>query len=216
MRNTRSVSFLRGCAITVALIAAVLGLGRTARADIIDEWVAVAVPAAPALKPVTARCTDDRALDARLLAVELRDFTALRRVVAEGESSLLDSARAAKALVIYTEYPPNTMASVLPQVAPLGSEPNIISVADKFIDPNLDQLLKAKGIKTVLIVGVVANGAVLYTASDAAQRGYKVVVAVDGMSGMSPFAEAYTATQLTTAPTVANNVTLTRTGMVKF
>jgi nicotinamidase-related amidase len=215
MRITWNVPFLRGCVVAIALVVAVLGLGRTARADIIDEWSTLAIPAPPALKAVQ--------LDAPTTALLMLDFlpsdcgTSPRCVALLPKvRSLLDAARAAKALVVYTEYPPNTLSSVLPQVAAQGSEPNFIAVADKFINTDLDQLLKSKGIKTLVIVGVVANGAVLNTASDAAQRGYKVVVAVDGMSGMSPYAEAYTATQLTTAPTVANNVTLTRTGMVKF
>jgi nicotinamidase-related amidase len=130
--------------------------------------------------------------------------------------SLLDAARGAGSLVVYTEFPPNTVANVLPQVAPLGSEPNVIALADKFINTNLDQILKDKGIKTVIVVGAAANGAVLYTGSDASMRGYKVIVPVDGMAGNSPFAEAYTATQLSTGPTVAQNVTITRTGLVKF
>jgi nicotinamidase-related amidase len=130
--------------------------------------------------------------------------------------SLLDSARKAGAMVVYTEFPPNTIANVLPQVAPLGSEPNLVAVANKFIGTNLDQILKDKGIKTVIVVGSAANGAVLYTGSDAAMRGYKVIVPVDGMAGNSPYAEAFTVTQMTVGPTVSQNVTITRTNLVKF
>ncbi|MGA2392898.1 MAG: isochorismatase family cysteine hydrolase, partial [Candidatus Lustribacter sp.] len=129
---------------------------------------------------------------------------------------LLDAARAAHALVVYSEFPPVPMTAVLPAVAPLGNEPNVVALADKFINTNLDQILKDKGIKTVIVVGAAANGAVLYTGSDAAMRGYKVIVPVDGMSGNSPFAEAYTALQLATGPTVGANVTLTRAAMITF
>jgi nicotinamidase-related amidase len=215
MRITSSASFLRRCALGVVLIAAVFGTVGTARADIIDEWSTIAIPAPPALKPVQ--------LDAPTTALLMLDFLPSNcgsspRCVAllPKVRSLLDAARAAHALVVYSEYPPNTMASVLPQVAPLGTEPNFIGLADKFINSNLDQTLKDKGIKTVVVVGNAANGAVLYTASTAAQRGYKVVVVVDGMAGSSPYAEAFTATQLTVAPTVSSNVTLTRSGTVKF
>ena len=215
MRITSSASFLRRCALGVVLIAAVFGTVGTARADIIDEWSTIAIPAPPALKPVQ--------LDAPTTALLMLDFLPSNcgsspRCVAllPKVRSLLDAARAAHALVVYSEYPPNTMASVLPQVAPLGTEPNFIGLADKFINSNLDQTLKDKGIKTVVVVGNAANGAVLYTASTAAQRGYKVVVVVDGMAGNSPFAEAFTATQLTVGPTISSNVTLTRSGTVKF
>ena len=53
--------------------------------------------------------------------------------------------------------------------------------ADKFIGSNLDQGLKDKGIKTVIITGTSAQGAVCGTTNGATQRGYKAVVPVDGM-----------------------------------
>jgi nicotinamidase-related amidase len=215
MRITKCVSFLRVSAVAVAVAAAMLGQCGTARADIIDEWNTVTIPPPPALKPAQ--------LDAKTTALLMLDFLpgncgSSPRCVATLPKvrTLLDAARAAGSLVVYTEFPPNTVSNVLPQVAPLGSEPNVIALADKFINTNLDQILKDKGIKTVIVVGAAANGAVLYTGSDAAMRGYKVIVPVDGMSGNSPYAEAYTATQLSTGPTVAQNVTLTRTGLVKF
>lgn len=215
MRVTDSVSALRRGALVVALIVAVLAAGGTARADIIDEWSTLTIPPPPALKPVQ--------LDAPTTALLMLDFLGQNcggspRCVAllPKVKSLLDAARATHALVIYTEYPPNTLASVLPQVAPVGGEPNFIGLADKFINSNLDQTLKDKGIKTIVVVGNAANGAVLYTASGAAQRGYKVVVAVDGIAGNSPYAEAFSLTQLTVGPTVSQNVTLTRSSMVKF
>jgi nicotinamidase-related amidase len=215
MRITNSVSFLRASAVAVALAATIFGACGTARADIIDEWSSVTIPAAPALKPVQ--------LDGPTTALLMLDFLppncgASPRCVGTlaKVKPLLDAARAAKALVIYTEFPPVTMAQVLPQVAPLGGEPNFVAVADKFIGTTLDQTLKDKGIKTVIVVGAAANGAVLYTGSDAAMRGYKVIVPVDGMSGNSNYAEAFTATQFTVGPTVSANVTLTRAALVKF
>jgi len=216
MRITNSVSFLRAAAVAVAVVAVVLGQYGTARADIIDEWNTIKPPAAaPGLKPV--------ALDAKSTALLMLDFLppncgASPRCIASllKVRPLLDAARAAKALVVYSEFPPVPMTSILAQVTPLGGEPNVVAVADKFINTNLDQILKDKGIKTVIVVGAAANGAVLYTASDASMRGYKVIVPVDGMSGNSPYAEAYTATQLATGPTVGQNVTLTRSGMVTF
>jgi len=58
--------------------------------------------------------------------------------------------------------------------------------ADKFINSNLDQGLKDKGIKAVIVTGTSAQGAVGGTSNGAAQRGYKVVVPVDGMSAKTP------------------------------
>ena len=44
----------------------------------------------------------------------------------------------------------------------------------------------------MIVVGTAANGAVLYTASGAALRGMNVIVPVDGMSAVDPYAEYYT------------------------
>ena len=87
---------------------------------------------------------------------------------------------------------------------------------DKFLGSNLEEKLKARGIRTVIVCGTSFQGVGVGTGSGSAQRGYKVVVVVDGMAGNSPFAEAFTATQLTVGPTISSNVTLTRSGTVKF
>jgi nicotinamidase-related amidase len=215
MRIRENVSFLRASAVAVALAAALLGQCGTARADIIDDWKSLTIPAPPARKPVQ--------LEAKTTALLMLDFLPANcgnspRCVGTlpAVRGLLDAARRAGALVVYTQFPPFTVNNVLTQVPPLGGEPNVVALADKFINTNLDQILKDKGIKTVIVVGAAANGAVLYTGSDASMRGYKVIVPVDGMSGNSPYAEAYTATQLATGPTIAQNVTITRTGQVKF
>ena len=208
-------SSLRTSAVLLSVVAVLLGVCGTARADVVDEWGTLALPPAPQLKPAV--------LDAKTTALLMLDFLpsdcgnsprclgTLPKV-----RPLLDADRAAHALVVYTEYPPNTVANVLPAVAPLGSEPNIIGLADKFAGSNLDQILKDHGIKTVIVVGAVANGAVLLTGVEATQHGYKVVVPVDGMSGVSPFAEGYTALEFTNAPTVSQSATVTRAAMVTF
>ena len=47
---------------------------------------------------------------------------------------------------------------------------------------DLEKILNDKGIKTVVVVGTAAQGAVLNTASQAAFRGLRVIVPLDGMS----------------------------------
>ena len=67
-------------------------------------------------------------------------------------------------------------------------------------------MLKDKGITTVIVVGTLANGGVLHTASEAALRGFKVVVPVDGMSSPNLdtlYTEQYTAWHLANAPVFA-------------
>jgi nicotinamidase-related amidase len=215
MRITNGAPFLRAGAAALAVTVALFAGSSPARADVIDEWTTITAPPPPALKPA--------ALDPKTTALLMLDFLppncgASPRCMATLPKvrTLLDAARAAHALVVYSEFPGVPMSAILAPVAPLGGEPNVVTIADKFINTNLDQILKEHGIKTVVVVGAAANGAVLYTGSDASMRGYKVVVPVDGMSLNSPFAEQYTAVNLATAPTVGQNVTLTRTGMVTF
>jgi nicotinamidase-related amidase len=98
----------------------------------------------------------------------------------------------------------------------------VVAAVDKFIlgnqDTGLEKMLKDRGITSVITVGTAAHGAVLYTASAAALRGFNVIVPVDGMSGdgQNTFIEQYVAYNLTSAPVVSSKITLTRIDMIKF
>ncbi len=126
-------------------------------------------------------------------------------------------------LVAYSDTGGTT--SILPEVAPLPTEQKVSGRADKFFNTNLDDILKSKGIKTVVIVGYVANGAVLYTAFGANARGYTVVVPVDGTGAEDPFAYLLTRYQLLQQPGFSNpqntplmegRVTLSRSDLINF
>jgi nicotinamidase-related amidase len=92
----------------------------------------------------------------------------------------------------------------------------IAGPVDKFVGTDFEKELKDKGITTLVLTGTSAHGAVLYTASQAAIRGFKAVVPVDGMSASAPYAEQATAYILTTAPVLSGNVTLTRGDMITY
>jgi nicotinamidase-related amidase len=128
---------------------------------------------------------------------------------------LLAAARAAKAPVIYSIINNSTIDDVLPDVAAQG-EPSVKSGPDKYLNTDLDKILKDKGIKTVIVAGTAANGAVLYTGSGAAFRGLNVVVPVDGISSIDAVADYSTVLEFMTAPTVSAKSTLTRSDMIKF
>ena len=89
---------------------------------------------------------------------------------------------------------------------------------DKFMGSTLQPTLKEAGIKTVIICGNSFQGATVGTASGAAQRGYKVIVPVDCSAGEDVYHEQYAAFHLAKGgPTgVTDNVTLTRSTMIKF
>lgn len=207
---------LRRSAASLAFAAAtLLGAGTAGAQTVMADWNKAVVPTPPPLKPA--------ALDAKTTALLMLDFLpgncgSRPACVAmlPTMKTLLANARAKGVLVVYTVFPPNKISDTLPDVAPLGTEPGIIAVADKFINTDLDAILKAKGIKTVVTVGSASHGAVLYTASDAAMRGYNVVVPVDGMSSGSTYIDQYTVYQLVNGPTVGSHVTLTQANMVTF
>lgn len=187
----------------------------SAQQTIIDQWASIETPAAPELKEVTI----DPATTALLLG-DLVKQTCTRRprcvAGAPAVTKLLEAARAKNMLVIYSYVPGSTAADVMPDLAPKGGEPSVQAGIDKFLNTDLDKILKDKGIKTVIVVGVAANGVVLYTASEAVAHGYKVIVPVDAIFADNAFIEKYVTYNFTTAPVVAGGATLTKMSMIKF
>jgi hypothetical protein len=87
---------------------------------------------------------------------------------------------------------------------------------NRYPDFDLDRVFKDRGIKTIITVGTQVQTAVLHTAAEAALRGYKVIVPVDGMSGDSLYPEQYTAWHLTHTQRIMQQVTLTRVNLVGY
>lgn len=185
---------------------------------IIDEWTNVQPPKPPELKPVK---IDDPKSTA-LLVLDLvkqacnnerrpRCLTSLAPI-----HLFLTQTRTKGVAVIHSYTTSSTPGDFLPEVAPASGEPLVRAPADKFVGTDLEKILKDKGIKTVIVVGTAAHGAVISTASQAAFRGFKVIVPVDGMSSENTYFEQYTAYHLTTAPGVGQQVTLTKFDMIQF
>jgi nicotinamidase-related amidase len=94
-------------------------------------------------------------------------------------TALLARARKAGVIVGYGTRAHN-QKGWLPEVAPQPGDINIESKAqDRFYNTELDKLLKAKGITTLILVGWKVSGSVTYTSVGATLRGYTVVVPVD-------------------------------------
>ena len=129
--------------------------------------------------------------------------------------ALLKLARSKGVAVVYSITTAATPADTLNDVAPLDGEPIVKAPADKFFRTDLEKILNDKGIKTVVVVGTAAQGAVLNTASQAAFRGLQVIVPVDGMSAENTYFEQYTSHHLANAPGVGQQVTLTKIDMIK-
>jgi nicotinamidase-related amidase len=184
-------------------------------ANIVEEWASVKMPAAPELKPVT--------VDPKTTALLMLDFMPANcgkneRCLATlpAMKKLLERARAAKMPVVYTLIANTTAADVLKDVAPLADEPNVLSGPDKFVRTDLEKILKDKGVTTVITVGTLSNGAVLFTGAQAAFRGFNVILPVDGISAVNPFAEMGTVFDFSVAPGVSPKTTITKSDMIKF
>ena len=204
-------------AATLAVLAFSLARPKAADAQtIIDEWANVKPPPAPELKPASA----DPKTTALLMLDFLKQNCGVRpRCVASVPrvKTLLDAARAAKATVIYSFFGAAKANDIIdPGLAPEAGDASVTSSANKFLNTDLERMLKDKGIQTVITVGSAANGAVLYTASSAALRGFKVIVPVDGISSDDLYTEQFTAWQLANGPAFADLVTLTTTDRIKF
>jgi nicotinamidase-related amidase len=188
-------------------------------ATVIEEWAGVRLPPAPALKPAT--------LVGNETAILAMDFTTQtctpqRRPRCANQvpqvAKLLSEARQKGAFIVYSvALPGSTPADILKEVTPAAGEPVLPPLGpDKFVNSDLDKMLKERGIKTVVAIGTQAHTSVLHTGAAAALRGYKVIVPVDGMSGDDAWPEAYTAWHLANAARIGTQVTLTRMDMIGF
>lgn len=214
---------LRRHGFSLRSLAAIAGIAscivvQPARAQtIVDEWASVQVPPPPVLKPVT--------VDPKTTALLMLDFNyqtcKQRRPRCDASipkvKTLLTAARAAGVQVAYSlGGGSKSSADIAPELAATAGEPVVSSGVDKFVNTDLEKILKDKGITTVIVVGTAANGALLYTASGAVMRGFKVIIPVDGVSADNTYAEQFVAWQLANAPVISPSMTLTTIDNVKF
>jgi nicotinamidase-related amidase len=190
---------------------------RLLKTTIVDEWANVKTPPAPELKPVT---VDPKTSALLILDIQRQMCTIEKRprCVASVPNilSLLNKARASGIPVVYSLAGEATAADILKEVAPNSGEPVVRSGVDKFFNTDLEKILQEKGIKTVIVTGTSAHGAVLHTATAAALRGMQVIVPVDGMSADDTYPEQYTAWHLVNGPGSRQKTTLTRSDLIKF
>jgi nicotinamidase-related amidase len=186
---------------------------------IIDEWADAKAPPPPPLKSVTVDPSHTALL---ILDIVLPGCTQEKRPSCAKSvliiKQLLDTARAKSMAVFYTVTSRTTPQDIVKDIAPHEDEhvQKVGTGPDKFVATDLKANLKAKGITTVIVTGSSAEGAVLYTASGAAMRGFKTIVPVDGMSSDALYQMQFTTWELANAPTIPPNVTLTRGDMIHF
>ncbi|MEW6594203.1 MAG: isochorismatase family protein [Thermodesulfobacteriota bacterium] len=79
--------------------------------------------------------------------------------------ALLDQARQHGIAVVYSLTMKGSPQTILPGVQPVGEAPVVQSGVDKFYNTELEKILADRKIRTVVIVGNAAEGAVLHTAT---------------------------------------------------
>ena len=199
--------------------AALFASATTHDGTIIDDWYSTKLPPPPQLKAVT--------LVPNETAVLVMDFTVQtctvkrRRRCADSVPKVkpfVEATRAKGALIIYSVAVPGSVPSdILKELAPAPGEEVLPPLGpDKFINSNLEETLRDKGIKTVVAMGTQAQTSVLHTGADAALRGFRVIVPIDAMSADDLFPELYTAWHLANAARISNQVTLTKLDMITF
>ena len=188
--------------------------------NIIELWSKAEAPAAPPLKDVK--------LDPKTTALLLLDFVQqacndkVRPRCVEtlpAAAALLAQARDKGVFVVYSfgnVTPGRSIEDTRPEVAPRPGEPYVQTGPNKYLKTNLDEMLQQRGIKTVIITGTAAHGAVLHTADESVFRGYKTVVPVDAISAETLFIEQYVVHHFTRGSRVADATTLTTVGQITF
>jgi hypothetical protein len=213
MLNTKTLS--RGAIAAAGAILLVFAASAAA-GDILNDWDSVKVPGKIEVKPVT--------LDPSTTALLILDLskggscTERPRCMATlpNVKRIYDAAHAAGTMMWYS------ISSAADSIDPAFAAADGTYVdqrgPDKFLGSNLEEKLKARGIKTVILCGTSFQGVGVGTGTEAAQRGYKIIVPIDCLSSEDPYMEQYSAWHFYKGGpnAVVRNSTLTRSSMIQF
>ena len=183
-------------------------------------------PTAPEVKPIEPKPVTINADKSALLVLELSEHLAnpeyFGAPLVPGVTRLLERARASGILIVFTVPHPfkgTPYGKVYSGFERRASEALFFPDGfDKFSDGKLQTLLSMYGIETLVITGIKANMAILYTASRAAtEYGYKVVIPVDGIAVLTDYEKEYTLYQFRRYPAkVPELFTFTNLDMISF
>jgi|HubBroStandDraft_6_1064221.scaffolds.fasta_scaffold347644_2 nicotinamidase-related amidase len=216
MLNTR---ILRRGALAAAGALIIAFAASFAASDIVEEWDTVKPPPKPEVKAVTL----EPSTTALLILDMSKDGACKTRprcmATIPNVKRLHDAAQAAGVMLWYSIGAKSEPADMIgPGFAPRDGEWAHQGGPDKFLGSNLEEKLKGRGIKTVVVCGTSFQGVGVGTGTEAAQRGYKVIVPIDCLSSEDPYMEQYSAWHFFKGgpAVVTGNSTLTRSTMVKF
>lgn len=140
----------------------------------------------------------------------------------EPVAKFLGRARQAEIFIVYTaadRYKGTPDARMPHAFKQQSDEPVIFPAAfDKFYSGELQPMLQARGIKTVIVCGAASNQAVMYTATAAVRPfGYDAVIPVDGLIARSEYEHEFTLHQFTILPGgAAQKFKITQFDKIKF
>ena len=203
--------------IRLLTIALVLATKAATAANIIDLWDQVQAPPTPKLVATTVKANETA-----LLLLDMEEATCNEQnrprclAAVPAMARFLEKARTAHLPVFYSNTSRGSRATILAPVAPRDDEPIVKASVNKFFDTSLNDYLKAKNVKTVIVCGTTASGAALHTATGAAQYGYQVVLPVDCVPGGSLYEEQASVWSLINGPGTARLLTPTTLDAIKI
>jgi nicotinamidase-related amidase len=185
--------------------------------SIIEEWDRVKVPVVPQLEEIKLKLRETALL---VLDIQNQNCNEDRRPrcvrTLHNIQMLLEKARKSGILVVFSLTSAASKADIRREVLPKRDETIIKAGVDKFHDTELDSILQNNAIKTVIMVGTSASGAILNTATGAATRQINIIIPVDGISATYPYEEQYTVWHLMNSPGTRRRVILTKAEMISF
>ena len=193
---------------SLAALTFMLAMTAASAANIVELWEQVPAPPVPKLVAPTVK-----AQESALLLLDIEELTCNPRprclAAVPAMAAFLERARSAHMAVLYSNTGNGSRATILAPVAARDDEPIVKGTVNKFLGSRLDEYLKARGIKTVIVCGTAASGAALHTATGAAQLGYKIVLPVDCVPGTSLYEEQAAVWSLLNGPGTTRVITAT-------
>lgn len=184
---------------------------------IIEEWERVKIPSVPELEEVKLKLRESALL---VLDIQNQNCNEDRRPrcvrTLHNIQMLIEKARKNGMLLVFSLTSAASKADIRREVLPTREETIVKAGVDKFHNTELEDILQNNAIKTVIIVGTSASGAVLNTATGAATRQLNIIVPVDGISATYPYEEQYTVWHLMNSPGTRRRVILTKAEMISF
>ena len=203
--------------ISIVAFAFIVAATSATAANIIELWDQAKAPPVSTLSATTVKVNETA-----LLLLDIEEATCNQehrpRCVAAVPvmATFLEKARSAHMAVLFSNTGGGSRQTILLPVAPRDDEPIVKASVNKFFGTKLDEYLKAKNVKTVIVCGTTAFGAALHTATGAAQHGYKVVLPVDCVPGGSLYEEQATVWSLINGPGTGRVLTATTLDAIKI